>query len=302
MQKDELATQVLQRMPAGARIHTTAHYLICYNTSPVYAEWCGTLFERLYAAFLNYWQRRGLKLRDPQMPLVALVFGDKESYERYAQTELGEAANSVVGFYSMRTNRVTMYDLTGLRGLQGARRSITSTAQINALLQQPGAERTVATIVHEATHQLAYNCGLHARYADIPMWVSEGLAVYFETPDLRSSKGWNNIGGVHRSRLADFRRYLAARPTDSLHTLIAEDTRFRQATTAVQAYAEAWALNYFLVRTRSEAYVKYLQKLAEKPPMIYDTPEEREAAFREAFSQDPKTLDADFLRYMSGLR
>ena len=38
------------------------------------------------------------------------------------------------------------------------------------------------------------NTGLQTRYADNPFWVSEGLAVFFETPDLRSKNGWNAIG------------------------------------------------------------------------------------------------------------
>ena len=81
-------------------------------------------------------------------------------------------------------------------------------------LSQPEAAKTVATIVHEATHQIAFICGLHRRYADIPLWVSEGVAVYFETPDLGSSKGWSTIGAVNRARLLTFRAYSQRRPAD----------------------------------------------------------------------------------------
>jgi hypothetical protein len=231
-----------------------------------------------------------------------LVFDDQTSYENYARAELGDAARSVIGFYSLRTNRVTMYDLTGTKGLQGAVRRFTSTAQINSLLAQPGAERMVATIIHEATHQIAFNCGLHARYADIPLWVSEGLAVFFETPDLRSSQGWRNIGGVPGGRLAQFQRYLNARPQDSLPTLMADDSRFRQSSTALDAYAEAWALHHFLISTRPKDYVRYQQLLSAKPLLIYDTPKERLSAFREVFGDDLSALDTEFLRYVAGLR
>jgi hypothetical protein len=299
---EELQARLLEQLPAGFRAHTTVHYLICYNTSPVYAKWCGALYERLFQAFYNYWERRGLKLKEPELPLVALIFADQASYEGYARTELGDAAASVVGFYSLRTNRVTMFDLTGTKGLQGAARRFTSAAQINGLLMRPEAERLVATIIHEATHQIAYNCAVHMRYADIPLWVSEGLAVFFETPDLRSSQGWRNIGGVSLSRLAQFRHYLPTRPPESLQSLVQDDTRFRQAGTALDAYAEAWALHHFLITTRLNDYVRYLQKLSEKPLMIYDTPEERLAEFRRAFGDDLSALDADFLRYVSGLR
>ena len=62
--------------------------------------------------------------------------------------------------------------------------------------------RPVSTIVHEATHQIAFNSGLHQRLSDCPKWFSEGVAMYCETPDLKSSEGWAGIGAVNRNRLA----------------------------------------------------------------------------------------------------
>ena len=88
------------------------------------------------------------------------------------------------------------------------------------MLSRPEAELSVATIVHEATHQIAFNSGLQTRFADVPLWISEGIAVFFETPDLESAKGWRTIGAVNSARLAQFQRYLADRPPTSLKTLI----------------------------------------------------------------------------------
>lgn len=82
---EELQKRLLEQLPAGFQAHTTVHYLIGYNTSPVYAKWSGALFERLFQAFYNYWERRGLKLKEPELPLVALIFADRASYEGYAQ-------------------------------------------------------------------------------------------------------------------------------------------------------------------------------------------------------------------------
>ncbi len=303
MQQEELQEKLVSELPAF-RVHATSHYAICYNTSPAYAQWCGALYERLYRAFHNFWNRRGLKLRDPDMPLVALVFATKADYERYSRAELGDATSNIIGYYSQRTNRVTMYDLTGTSGLQGVSGRVTSTTQINRLLMQPGAERMVATIIHEATHQIAYNCGLHNRYADIPRWLSEGLAVYFETPDLRSKQGWRNIGGVNRHRLERFRRM--SRQPDSLKRLIVDDECFRDPKTALDAYAETWAFTYFLINRRLKDYVKYLQELAEKQPLVYDAPEERGEkrlkAFAEALGDDFAGLESDFLRYARTVR
>jgi hypothetical protein len=296
-----LQQRLLAQLPAGFQIHTTLHYVVCYNTSPAYAEWCGALFERLYKAFHNYWTRRGLTLHDPVAPLITVVFDHQTSYAEFARQELGDATAQIVAFYSLTTNRVTMYDLTGTHGLKGGGRSTTS-AQINRLLMDPGAERMVATVIHEATHQLAYNCGMHQRFADIPLWVSEGLAVYFETPDLRSAQGWTSIGKVNGLRHAQFQQYLRRRESSSLESLLSGDGRFRKADTALDAYAEAWALNYFLLQKKPNEYVQLLKRLAERQPMIYDTPEERLDAFRQCFGENLTNLDAEFLRETARVR
>ena len=300
LRREELKERLAAEMP-GFQMHDTAHYLICYNTSRAYAHWCGALYERLYRAFTNYWRREGFELHDPDSPLVAIVFAEKPDYARYAVADLGEGADAAIGYYNMRTNRVIMYDLTGVEGA-ALPASRSTAAHINRVLSRPQAERTVATIIHEATHQIAFNCGLQTRYADIPLWVSEGIAVYFETPDLDSSKGWRRIGGVNRERLFQFRRYLASRPADSLQTLVANSRRFRNTQTAPDAYAEAWALNYFLLRRRSEEYHRYLKMLAEKQPLMNDTDEDRLAAFKSHFDADWEALDREFVSYIRDVR
>jgi len=114
---DQLEAQLRSNLPAGFEVHRTARYMICYNTSRAYAQWCGALFERLYRAFHNFWQRRGLELHPPEFPLVAVVFDSQQSYEKYSRGELGDAVDSIVGYYSLRTNRISMYDLTGVQAL-----------------------------------------------------------------------------------------------------------------------------------------------------------------------------------------
>ena len=304
---DELSKQLLAEVSRDAQatsggrpfaVHVTAHYVLCYNTSPEYAKWCGGLFEQLYRAFFSYWTHRGAALKEPEFPLSAVIFADRPSYARYAQAEAGPAAQTILGYYSMQTNRMTMCDLTGVeaQARPGVRRS--TATEINQVLSRPDAERTVATIVHEATHQIAFNCGLHVRYSDCPLWFSEGIAIFFETPDLASAKGWRNVGSVNRVRLGQFREYVRRRPSEALATLLSDDQRFRDPGQAADAYAEAWALTYFLVRQKPKQYVEYLQTIAAKPPCV-DTPKaERLSEFRRIFGDLPK-LDAEFLRQMA---
>lgn len=294
---DALIPLVLADLPKGFDVHRTAHYLVFSDASREYAQWCGALFERLFVAFTNYWKTRGMKLSDPQFPLVAIVFADRKAYTEFSQNEVGDGAAATIGYFSLKKNRIITCDLTGIQSAGRGRNRRGSAAEINQLLNQPGAERTVATVVHEATHQIAFNCGLHTRFSDCPMWFSEGIAMYFETPDLDSAKGWRGIGNVNRVRLADFKAYLPHRPADSLQKLLGEDKRFRDAKTSGEAYSESWALTYFLMRQRSKQYQDYLTLLAKKPPLIWDTPEARLAEFAKIFG-DIRKLDSEFVRYM----
>lgn len=300
--QQEAAKQLLAELPSGFDVHTTAHYVIAHNTSRAYAQWVGALYERLYAAFTNYWKQRGFKLHEPKLPLVAIVFASKNSYIPQVQDELGDAAGLIVGYYSLKSNRINMYDLTGLESIRQADDRRGSAAQISRMLARPEAEPMVATIIHEATHQIAFNCGLQTRLSDVPVWLSEGLAIYFESPDLSSSKGWRTIGAVHRTRLAQFRAFLHRRPADSLLSLIMNDDRIRDPRQAGDAYAEAWALNYYLIRQRPKQYVSYLQTMAAKQPLVFDSPDERLKEFKAAFGQDLAALETDFLRYIERVR
>jgi len=297
----EIAEAVLKELPPGFRVHNTAHYVICYNTSTAYAEWCGGLFERLHRAFTNFWGRKGLDLKDPDGPMVALVFADKASYRRYAVHELGDAVDSIVAYYNLKTNRIVMYDLTGVQADRGETPRRGSPAEINASLGRPEAANLVATIVHEATHQIAYNCGAQTRLADVPVWLSEGLAMYFETPDLSGSRTWRGVGAVNRNRLEQFRRYSRNRPPDSLTKLLETDDRLQTTDAVLDAYAESWALTYYLIRQRPKDFAAYLKALAAKTPGGTETPEQRLQLFEQHFGS-VKRLDDDFMRQMSRLK
>lgn len=295
---DELSAKLLAELPEGFEIYHTTHYVICYDTTKAYAQWCGSLFERLHMAFTNYWSRRGFDLHDPQFPLVAIVFADVNTYRNFAQVEVGEAIDKIVGYYSLRTNRMTMYDLSGMSAARRSGDRRNTQKQINAILSRPNAEWTVATIIHEATHQIAFNTGLHARYADIPLWVSEGIAVYFETPDLSGGRGWRSVDTVNPIRQRVFLDSLSGRSRQSLRSLIQDDERFRNPRLASEAYAEAWALNYFLLRQHRDEYLEYLQHLARKQPLGTADPAQRLAEFRAQFGEDIEALDDQFVRYM----
>jgi hypothetical protein len=289
LSRAEFDKQLLAGLPRGFKIHHTKHYSICYNTSLGYAQWVGALYERLYSAFYVFWPSKGAVLKEPEFPLAAVVFDSRATYEQYARNELGASTATIMGYYSLPTNMVTMYDLTGQEESQ---------ARISRILSQPNAERNVATIVHEATHQLAFNSGLQQRFTDTPFWVSEGLAVFFETPDLDNSKGWRKVGAVNRYNLLNFKKYLRTREPGALAKLLSDDKRFRDPASMADAYSEAWALNYYLINTQGETYSKYLKILSEQTPLVMQEPAARQEQFLKLFGRNLEELEADFLKYM----
>lgn len=298
---DEFESRVNASLPRDFKVYKTAHYWICHDTSLAYAQWVGSLYERLYAGFYIYWKNQKIELKEPELPLVIYVFRDRSGFAEYASKDFGGDPGTAIGYYHMLTNRVVTYDLTGSQSASN-RRSTPTLSQINRSLSQPAALRMVATIVHEATHQLSFNSGLQTRFSDLPFWVGEGLAIYFEAPDLKSRKGWRGIGNVNRSRLSQFQRYMPKRDADSLIRLIEDDQRFRSADQVLDAYAEAWALNHYLLRTQPAQYLQYLLMLSDKKPMIQDGPEARVDQFKEYFGDDLQAFDREFLRYIQRLR
>lgn len=294
----DLGRRILGELPPGFDLIVTKHYCICFDTSRAYAQWCAALFERLHDAFANFWNQAGIEMAPPPRPLLVVIFADRQRYEAFAARDLGAAADRVVGYYNLMTNRITTFDLTGSAGLPRPAGQAAARAGLEILGSQE-ASGMVATLVHEATHQMAFNGGLHQRLAPVPLWVSEGIATYFETPDLSNDRGWKGIGTVNAPRLE---RFLAHHRAGAVAPMVLGDEPFRQPDEALDAYARAWALTFFLVQTRKAAFVEYLRTISRKQPLTDDSEQERLEDFRDAFGAAPAELEESLFKYMTRLR
>ena len=242
-------------------------------------------------------ERKGLDLSEPEFPLAAVVFKDRKSYVDYAEAELGDAVHAVVGFYSLRSNRMTMFDLSGkgqFAGDRGAR------AAINQLLMQPQAFKTVSTIVHEATHQIAFNRGMHQRYADCPLWFVEVSPFSSKPPTSKAPAGGAPSAASINSASPTSRTTPEPAPPIPLRTLIQNDTRCRNPKTAIASYGEAWALTYYLIRQHPKEYIKYVKMLGQKKPMRFGKDEDRIKEFEDHFGK-LEDVEEEFMRYMQRL-
>jgi hypothetical protein len=157
-------------------------------------------------------------------------------------------------------------------------------------------------VVHEATHQMAFNTGIHSRYTQPPLWVAEGLATMFEgVVGAGEASDGPPRARANLSRLAAFRAGVAPnhRP-EMLSEMVATDRLFRAAPAA--AYAEAWALTFYLVETQPARYAEYLARTARRPAFERYTSKQRTADFTSVFGDDWRMLEARLLRFMEELR
>jgi hypothetical protein len=291
LSQEEIFAKIKEELPLGFSVIRKKHYVIVYNSTRDYANYVGAQFELVYKNFSNYWWRHHrIRLKDPRFPLVALVFRDRNSYLKYAIPDVGKpTAEQTIGYYNQESNLMVTYNINTQSGVDLKK-----------------AERNLATIVHEAVHQIAYNSGLQARLADNPRWLSEGLAMFFESPTMRQVRGnlqvtWN-MGGVNRHNLIRFRQAKARQliKPGTLSRLVASDEWFLS--NGEVSYPYSWALTYFLMKKMKESFSDYIQELAEYP-MLNNVPEpERVAVFKKHFGDDLTQLEIDMVKYISGLK
>jgi len=264
------------------RVVGSGHYLVALPLG-VRTNWAER-FEELYRSFSLYFSVRGFPLKEPPFPFIAIVWPNQESYLRAARAEGSNVGPSVVGHYSPVSNRIMLYDMSaGQGGVEELR-------------------ETNATLIHEATHQVAFNTGVHQRFGQSPRWLVEGLGMMFEAPGVSNSRAHRRREDrINRDRLSYFQKRVA--PThkpDRLQELVSSDRLF--ASDPLGAYAEAWALSFYLVETEPRKYCEYLALTARHPPFRAYTPAERLADFTSVFGDNFRMHDARMMRFIADLR
>ena len=295
---DRIGRQIQQELGFGFQTMKYDPLIIVTNTSQGYAKWCGDLFSRLAYGFQRYWKADRLPITDAKFPLPILIFASRKQFADYALSTADAATAQALGYYSIRTNRVAMYDITADEQGRPAR-------DFNDVGRKMSKQiSNVTTMVHEATHQFAFNYGLHTRFADNPLWLVEGMAMFFEVPDLNSVSGWASIGKPNKPRVAQFANWFKSgdRPQDSLKSLVRDDVRFTDAETAGLAYAEAWGLTYYLIQERRQDYTAFVKHISEKKILEYLEPEERLREFEKFFGNDWTKLDDQMLTVLKRIR
>ena len=155
----------------------------------------------------------------------------------------------------------------------------------------------IGTTVHEGVHQLAFQCGIHNPYLDNPVWLMEGLATYFESPQ---EGEWTGPGQIHTQRLETFSAMVSDPGALRLESILIHDEVFAANSPRVhQAYALSWALFYYLVHTDQKSLFDYIRELGSMDRRGEYPPEKRLADFRRFFAE-PKQVEQRCRLYFEG--
>jgi len=287
----ELAADLLQQVPAGFEVTETEHYVVCSNSAPEYVEFCGKLLEAVFDQYFRFMVELKVEVTEPSFRLPIVIFASSSEFQTFSARQHPEISFAdTPGYYSVTDNQTLLLDLTGDRSIRSA-----STIR-KRLADKP---LQVATVVHEAVHQLAFNSGLQVRMADNPLWLSEGLAMYFETTSARSTLLWNRPGLVNPRHQPGFMKLLEANQVSGgMNTLIESDSAFLNAAEMPAAYAKAWALTHYLMREEKTGMQKFLHNMTQRKPMVGLTAEERTQEFLTAFGKLPDEMEQELVSYI----
>lgn len=287
----DVRDQLAREMGRGFEVATRGKYVVA--GPPGKARQYADLLDQVHRSFTTFFSRRNFGLTEPEFPLIAIVFPDVRAFADYCRKDGMQYAPGLRGYYDAYSNRVALYDegeplasVDGPGELTGAH-----FATIQAGLRD--------TLVHEATHQLAFNMGLHNRIGENPRWVVEGLAMIFERDATGGGRYGSEKSRINEERFDWFRRETRGRPVP-LKEFVAGDRPF--GTSVLNAYSQSWAVAFYLAERRSADFADYLRRMRGRKSLAAYTSEERVADFQTSFGDDIDWVEVQWLRFMDDLK
>ncbi len=238
-------------------------------------------FSQLDRSFQNYFGTRGFQLRPAEFPLVGIVFSSQKEFLTYASQTGSSLQPRTVGYYSILTNRLFLYEMAG---------------------NERAEQEALMTVWHEAAHQIAFNRGIHQRLSDPPVWLAEGLASIFEAPGMMAPRSTMNPSDlINESRWESWRNLAEShdKMASLFDSMVRDDRLFKSQPS--DAYAIAWGVSLYLAERNSNQYMKYLGRLSKLPPGVEYSEATRIRDFQGAFNTSSLMLIKAADRFLQSL-
>ena len=273
---DQMVTDLRIEFGGKYQVSLTKNFIVVHPRGSA-KKWAQP-FQDLYYRFGLFFKSRGVELEEPRVPLVAVVLRTRREYDRFIK-DYQPGMEYSAGYYSSFSNRIITYDHS----------------------DQGDWLDSNSTIVHEATHQTAYNTGIHRRFASAPRWMTEGLAQLFEAKGINNSGYYGQLS--HRINKPALRSlmelYRKNKVAGSLEQLVQSDSLFRNDVN--KAYAISWGASLFLSENYSKEYVAYLAYDGAREPFRGYSRTQRAEDFAKFFGTDFRKLDARMKTFFADL-
>ena len=276
----ELESRLQKQFGTRYLTQSSKHFTVVYPRTKQ-KNWAQR-YETVYRQFKNYLARHRIDLAEPKFPMIVVVLGSRNEFDRALSNEIIFKRN-IYGFYSRTSNRVTTF--------------VSSNPRIARQIDQ----LSNVTIIHEAVHQVAFNTGVHNRLCAVPRWMSEGFAMLFESKGFRNSKADQPLTDrVNQRRLTTLKRlFQTGEARGTLETLIRNDRIFE--TKAELAYSLAWGLSFYLAEKQTDKYLQFVIKDGNKNEFRQYTPDQRVTFFVETFGADLDKLERRLRKFILAL-
>ena len=306
----------------GGRFKLThsAHFTILSDGDDQAAQMQADAMEDTYQLFYRNAASIGLRPMPPPNRLVCILFEKFDDYTDFLKQFEGMENSWAGGYYSWRTNRASFFQdrdnpafkevrekiasleatikelheqMENLGDGQTARRlkiqdqlkhSNAALADINARLNYAGRISTLSKTRHEAAHQLLFNSGIQKRGNSYPFWLSEGLAMLFESVNAQGAAGPSLVNGYRLSGYRKLQQNHELMPlTDLLHFTPKDNDSAEQ---VAAWYAQAWAVMHYLWNKQPARLAAYLTTMEQMEKVDWDK------LFAGCFGDDLNALEA----------
>jgi hypothetical protein len=278
------------------------HFICLSNTDDDFTIMRLRNCELIYNLFLDHFYRRGFPVREPGYKMMVAAFDSQAGFEAHIGQRMPAG---ITGVYMKDSNRLVIYDINRNNYIVAKRQNITNTSKgifsdldrmrfvetEGRKTRELANDVNISTTMHEVAHQLSFNCGLLNREADVPLWLAEGLATYCEST---RDGNWQGVGEPNPDRIETLSQVLGGRlPYLKLETLIESDQWMGDASAAIAAYAESWALFRMLMEERPNEFRKYMHRIYTRKAPAHRMPD-----FQWAFGKDLQRFELRYQEYI----
>lgn len=267
----ELKERLKKEFGSRYAVSTTEHYVVVHphGSAEIWAE----PFENLHQSFVYWCRQNGLTPKKPQFPMIALVLRSRRDFDLFMKNELKIANRGIQGYYHNKSNRMVMFDPSSKVRVEDE----------TWLYRHP-------TIVHEATHQSAFNTNVQNRFSPPPLWIAEGLAMLFEAPGYSRSKQFKKPDHrINRRRLAALKKLKPHSKLPARIISVVGNNRLFESK-PLEYYTLSWALTWFLAEQKRDQLIRFMKADAARKPFTKLTPADELKRFARHFGNDMEQL------------